>query len=202
VGNPVYNQYRQDIANLFPGYNNSNGAVGYFYLDTTQYEDGVHTIQWTAADDAGNSDGIGSRYFMIRNGAAERQAERSGVQSSTFKVDTSRIPVDHSGPVRVRKGFDNIEPGDEMFTDENGKINIEIKELQRLEIHFFEPGQKNSTLNVNRLPIGSTLDAEAGVFYWSPGPGFIGEYRFVFVSGDRRGHKTRKDVRIMIGSKF
>jgi len=67
VGHPHYNIYRSDIAALFPGYTNSNGAAGYFYLDTTAYENGVHTIQWTAEDNAGNSDGIGSRYFIIQN---------------------------------------------------------------------------------------------------------------------------------------
>jgi hypothetical protein len=67
LGHPTYNIYRKDIAALFPGYANSNGAVGYFYLDTTAYENGVHTIQWTVTDSAGNTDGIGSRYFIIRN---------------------------------------------------------------------------------------------------------------------------------------
>ena len=65
-GHPVYNQYRVDIASLFPGYANSSGAVGYFYLDTTTYENGTHTIQWTATDSGGNTDGIGSRYFMVQ----------------------------------------------------------------------------------------------------------------------------------------
>ena len=36
-------------------------AVGNFYLDTTSYENGVHTIAWTAVDDAGNTDCIGSQ---------------------------------------------------------------------------------------------------------------------------------------------
>ncbi|NIM13035.1 MAG: hypothetical protein GTO45_12990, partial [Candidatus Aminicenantes bacterium] len=67
LGHPNYNIYRSDIAALFPGYANSNGAVGYFYLDTTAYANGVHTIQWTARDSGGNSDGIGSRYFSISN---------------------------------------------------------------------------------------------------------------------------------------
>jgi hypothetical protein len=67
LGHPTYNIYRKDIADLFPGCANSSGAVGYFYLDTTAYENGVHTIQWTATDNAGNTDGIGSRYFTIRN---------------------------------------------------------------------------------------------------------------------------------------
>ena len=67
LGNPTYNIYRSDIATLFPGYANSDGAIGYFYLDTTQYASGVHTIQWTATDSGGNSDGIGSRYFSIKH---------------------------------------------------------------------------------------------------------------------------------------
>ncbi|MCX6580189.1 MAG: hypothetical protein NT166_08395 [Candidatus Aminicenantes bacterium] len=67
VGSPVYNIYRADIASLFPGYCNSHGAHGYFELDTTLYKNGVHTISWGAKDNAGNVDGIGSRYFIIRN---------------------------------------------------------------------------------------------------------------------------------------
>jgi hypothetical protein len=68
LGHPEeYNIYRADIAALFPGYKNSNGAVGYLTLDTTQWVNGVHTIMWTATDDDGNSDGIGSRYFTILN---------------------------------------------------------------------------------------------------------------------------------------
>ncbi|MCP5106827.1 MAG: DUF1566 domain-containing protein [bacterium] len=67
VGHPVYNVYRSDMAALFPGYANSDGAAGYFILDTTAYDDGIHTIQWTVTDSAGNSEGIGSRYFIIDN---------------------------------------------------------------------------------------------------------------------------------------
>ncbi|MGE5341266.1 MAG: exo-alpha-sialidase [Candidatus Omnitrophota bacterium] len=67
IGHPVYNLYRSDIAALFPSYINSSGAVGYFILDTTAYANGLHTIQWTVTDDAGNTDGIGSRYFTIKN---------------------------------------------------------------------------------------------------------------------------------------
>jgi len=54
LGNPHYNIYRSDIATLFPGFANSDGAVGYFYIDTTTYKDGIHTIQWSARDDNGN----------------------------------------------------------------------------------------------------------------------------------------------------
>lgn len=69
VGHPVYNQYRADIATLFPGYTNSNGAVGYFVIDTRQLANGVHTIGWAVRDNAGNSVGIGSRFFRVNNGS-------------------------------------------------------------------------------------------------------------------------------------
>ncbi len=65
LGHPTYDIYRPDIATLFPGYANSNGAGGYFILDTTVYAKGLHTICWVATDSNGNSEGIGSRYFTI-----------------------------------------------------------------------------------------------------------------------------------------
>jgi len=52
---------------LFPGLNNSNGAVGYFMLDTRTLSNGVHTIEWVARDNAGNAQGMGSRYFTVKN---------------------------------------------------------------------------------------------------------------------------------------
>jgi hypothetical protein len=67
MGHPVYNNYRSDIATLFPGLQNSMGAVGYFYIDTTQLTNGLHTISWVARDSAGNAQGIGSRYFTVQN---------------------------------------------------------------------------------------------------------------------------------------
>jgi hypothetical protein len=73
IGHPTYNIYRSDIAGLFPGYANSDRAAGYFYLDTTGYSNGVHTIQWVAIDSAGNTDGIGSRYFTIQNSSNNQQ---------------------------------------------------------------------------------------------------------------------------------
>ncbi len=67
MGHPTYNQYRSDIATTFPGLANSNGAVGFFYLDTTKLANGVHTISWVVYDNAGRGDGIGSRYFTVQN---------------------------------------------------------------------------------------------------------------------------------------
>ena len=67
LGNPVYNLYRSDIAGLFPGLNNTSGAVGYFTLDTRTLANGMHSIAWSVTDNQGRTDGIGSRYFWVQN---------------------------------------------------------------------------------------------------------------------------------------
>ncbi|MCX6582769.1 MAG: hypothetical protein NT166_21545 [Candidatus Aminicenantes bacterium] len=67
VGRPTYNIYRADVAGLFPGYANSNGAHAYLDIDTTAYQNGMHQVYWIVADSAGNAEGIGSRFFTIRN---------------------------------------------------------------------------------------------------------------------------------------
>lgn len=197
-GCPVYNIYRADIAGLFPDYNNSNGAVGYLYLDTTPYENGVHTIQWTACDDAGNSDGIGSRYFTILN-----LAEPPG-QSTNHPWDViSRIPIDYLGPIKIEKGGNTIEPHT-LYPDDKGMITIEIRELERIEIDIndnskFHVGYLVAGNRLKSLPIGSTV--KNGIFYWGPGPGFFGEYRLLFVIKDQNGELNRKDILVRIAPK-
>jgi hypothetical protein len=209
LGHPVYNQYRKDIAALFPNYNNSNGAVGYYYLDTTHYENGVHTIAWSAKDDAGNADGIGSRYFYIQNTdttAASKKEAVFNVQRSMFNFNPGRIPVNESLPVWIKKGYHpNVEPV-VVYPDDEGIITIKIKELERLEIHFFDStlNIEPRTLNISWLPIGSTLDRKRGIFYWQPGPGFIGDYEFIFTEKAGSGELNRKiiSIRVTISPKF
>ncbi len=67
AGHPVYGNHRADIAAAFPGLNNSQGAVGYFFIDTTKLSNGLHTISWVATDSAGNAQGLGSRFFNVQN---------------------------------------------------------------------------------------------------------------------------------------
>jgi len=47
------------------------------------------------------------------------------------------------------------------------------------------------------LPIGSTFDSERGVLYWQPGPGFLGDYEFVFIVEEISG-KRKIPVRVTI----
>lgn len=66
-GHPTYNQFRSDIATLFPGFRNSNGAVGYITINTTVLSNGIHNIDWIVTDSAGNMAGLGSRNFFVQN---------------------------------------------------------------------------------------------------------------------------------------
>jgi hypothetical protein len=201
LGNPTYNIYRSDIAALFPGYANSNGSAGYFCLDTTAYENGVHTIQWTATDSAGNTDGIGSRYFTIENsGAGSQQSLVNGKRSlvishwSLGNKRLSAIPVNYHEPVLIKKGYSQDFIPEEIYPDNNGIITVEIKELERVELRFegtmgLAPLSTYSGFQVigdqlKTLPAGSTLDTEKGIFYWQPGVGFYGIYEFVFIKAD------------------
>ena len=71
VAHPTYNQYRADIAGLFPGLQNSNGAIGFYIFDTTPYiptnpyGNALHTISWAVYDNVGHGQGIGSRWFSV-----------------------------------------------------------------------------------------------------------------------------------------
>ena len=58
VGNAQYNVPRPDIENLFPGYANSGSAHAFFDSDTTQFKNGIHTLQWVVTDSARNTKGI------------------------------------------------------------------------------------------------------------------------------------------------
>jgi hypothetical protein len=160
LGNPVYNRYRKDIASLFPGYNNSDGAGGYYYLDTTPYTNGVHTIQWTVTDDAGNIDGIGSRYFTIQNpggsvsNASQKSSAAGNLQWSTSNVDINQVIVDDAGPIRVKKGYNREMEPRMVYPGLNGNITIKARELERVEICFSEgtrePGSTVKTCKPRR----------------------------------------------------
>jgi hypothetical protein len=52
------------------------------------------------------------------------------------------------------------------------------------------------------LPIGSTFDAQRGIFYWQPGPGFIGDYHFTFILTGPNGMPVRKSILVKIFPKF
>jgi len=236
LGHPVYNNYRADIAGLFPGYANSNGAVGYYYLNTTGYTDGVHTIAWSVSDSAGAIDGIGSRYFTIQNaGGGAPQSDTAAVSGNTQLPTGIRpievldqIPEDGRTPVYIKRGYERSAQSEVVYPESDGSLRISIPEVSRITVYLNEPKSKASESLVGirgrqkfsrtaqstgssiheayelvrgelrPLPIGASFDPEAGVLYWQPGPGFIGEYTIVFVGNDSAG-AAKKTVKITVG---
>jgi hypothetical protein len=206
LGEATYDIFRQDVYVLFPGYENRSGALAYYDFDTTGYDNGMHTIQFAAKDNAGNTDGIGSRYFNIYNLGTINSLPHASNQEQYSKAKITDIAVDYPGPVKMMKGNKtNIKP-EILYPGENGNIDIEIKEVERIEIHlsdrnvnFTYTGYLEVGEQLWQLPIGSTLDSQRGIFYWSPGPGFIGLYRLVFVGKgpDREMNKKIIDVNIV-----
>jgi hypothetical protein len=221
IGKPTYNIYRDDIATLFPTYANSNGAVGYFFLDTTLYSDGIHTVQWTAKDNNGNTDGIGSRYFTVQNSGND--ARQSSAKNVGFVPKNSRVlrpgikQLFSTAPaiaetVRVRTGYDDQDAEQLFKTGKKGSISLEIRELERVVI---SPGNGDNTTGwtafqvvgkqARELPLGSTFNPRTGTLYWAPAHGFIGEYliRFVSSTGSTGQMKPKAiDVTIKIKPRF
>ncbi|MCP4215837.1 MAG: hypothetical protein GY765_14385 [bacterium] len=187
LGSPIYNLPREDIAALFPGYVNSNDAGGYFTLDTTPYANGIHAIAWVVTDNAGNSDGIGSRYFSIMNTESSRTASaNSGQAFSSKKLEHAKTVA--KGERKIR----NTRPE-----------RVEIRLAEEMQSVTDKPALKyTGGMKVGdhfrRLPVGSSLDAETGVFSWIPGPGFLGTYHLVFLAEDSDGQTIRKDMTITI----
>jgi len=159
----VYDQYRVDVSTSFPGLKNSGGPVGAFFLDTTKYTNGVHTIFWIATDDEGKADGIGSRYFNVLNagGAAERKGDThfwdtSSRDRTTGYIDRRETNVDLARrsvypndvlnlprsyePLSIKRGFDRVAPVEAIKTGDDRSYHIDIKEVELLRI-FLDPAR-------------------------------------------------------------
>jgi alpha-tubulin suppressor-like RCC1 family protein len=169
VGSPTYNQFRSDIASLFPGYTNSQGAVGYLFVDTTKMTDGVHSISWNVFDNAMRGEGLGSRYFSVANGGPANVPEAETLDSAL--VQQVKLPE----------------------TDEDGVYSVDVEEMERIELNVGATAGYSLVNGANEaLPVGSTL--KRGVFYWQLGPGFLGEHWLVLVRPD--GQQVAVRVRI------
>ncbi len=171
LGNPTYNNFRSDIASLFPGYTNSQGAVGFFFLDTTKLTNGVHAISWNAYDNANRGEGLGSRYFTVANGG------------------TTNVPADEEAPLDSAQ----IQEMKLPQPDEDGVYSVDVEEMERIELHVGATAGYSLVNGANEaLPVGSTL--KRGVFYWQLGPGFLGEHHVVLSRPD--GQQVEVRVRI------
>lgn len=175
-GNVAYNDPRNDVRDLFPGYLNSSGPGGHIYIDSTRYANGLHSMSWTVTDNAGKTDGIGSRFFTVMN-------EGSGRERGMAVYHASLSLQQRSGAVTVKRGF-NISPG-EKAPGVNGRHRIRARRMERLQVDLHGPGEYQSAWlsrgrERSRLPVGSSFDVAAGIFYWHIPPGFYGNFELVF----------------------
>jgi len=233
-GHPVYNQYRADIATSFPGYANKDGAVGYYYLNTTGYANGAHQIGWTVNDSTGAGDGIGSRFFTIFNSAsgssshspvqlasATRPAAIGEAKPYRRLSELAGMRIGAQTPVYLRTGFVRDQILAPAYPDSVGTVDLAVECAGRIEVHLDalwtvsgnEAKRPISGRGAARyegylivgqelrpLPVGSTMDAAAGIFYWQPGAGFLGRYEFVFVRKEAGLTPEKRLVNIRVSS--
>lgn len=167
VVHPTYDQFRGDIATMFPGFANSNGAVGFAYIDTTKFSNGLHAISWEAWDNQLRGNGMGSRFFTVLNVGTQ---PNSGSTSMTLgssvagKSSALRASAQASRP---------------LAPVANSVLSLDIEEMDRMELPVgAEWGYVVANGERQPLPAGSTL--LDGVFYWQLAPVFLGEYDMVF----------------------
>jgi hypothetical protein len=189
VGNASYNQFRSDIAGLFPGLNNTNGAVGYRRLDTTALTNGSHTIAWVVTDDQGAAEGIGSRFFTVSNGTGALTA--APLTERQMTATSARAPR-RSTSLVGRRGWKLDAPLQTFPADADGSFVVQSEEVSRVELHL-EPGTRGylrTHAGLSSLPIGAQLDARSGLFTWAPGVGYVGDYELEFVGRDQSAKRV------------
>ena len=205
MGHPTYNNFRSDIANLFPGYNNTSGAVGFKTIDTTALANGLHTIAWTVTDNQGATQGIGSRYFNVANGSGAMTA--AVTEAAAEAASTAELQVDAS-PLVARRGWDTDAPWRAFQASNSGRTVVRAEEVGRLELRVgsaaadvtFE-GYLNTENGRSPLPVGSKLNPATGEFVWAPGVGFVGAYDLTFVRRSGGRAVSRRDVRVVLQAK-
>jgi hypothetical protein len=221
VGQPNYGHYRADIAGAFPRYSNTNGAIGYFVLDTTKLSNGMHTIAWVASDDQGHSSGLGSRFFTVLNdtsstaamtAATPMGAETAPAEESGAPVEImAELPVENAAVTLARPASGEAVP-ETVVPDFAGAIEVRSVEAEPIDLQLetqFQDGAGGTYAGylvsggeMRPLPLGSTLDPNQGRFRWQPGAGFIGTYELVFVKTRPDGSKSRVPVTFVIRPPF
>ncbi len=192
VGRPHYGNPRDDISRRFPEYLNSGGAVGLYILDTTAFPNGLYEIAWFAVDNAGNQDGLGSRYITIRNSKNQHPRKRTA---------GTGYPGNHWVKKQAAAMSAGAPPSHRLTIKELDLVEMDLK-IGKKSSNVYYSGYSLVGGQLRALPIGSTLDGEKGVFYWHPAPGFIGEYHFLFIQSDQKGLLSWKKVTISIEPKF
>jgi len=202
----MYGDTRTDVATAFPGLADSTNASGAVLMDTTTLTNGLHQIGWLVTDSCGRQDGVGSRFLTVLNGtsgdsageqrpsangegrpdigAARSAARPSGTpHTGTALPHQSEALPANPGAVYVRQlGGD----WQEVRETVDGSRVVEVPQGGRIEIQLPLPasGAYDAFQEIDGqrrpLPLGSSFDAKAGIFYWQPAPAFFGSFGLVF----------------------
>jgi hypothetical protein len=168
VAHPTYNQFRGDIATEFTGFANSNGAIGFAYIDTTKFTNGLHTISWNVWDNEIRGNGVGSRFFTVLN---------VGTTPASSPAEPSTLAP--SELVELSANGASSQSADRLAPVASEVLSMEVEEMDLIQLPL---GATSGYIVANGerqpLPIGSTL--QGGVFYWQLAPVFLGEYDMVF----------------------
>jgi phosphodiesterase/alkaline phosphatase D-like protein len=205
LGNPVYNQYRKDIASMFPNHSNTDGAGVQFFFDTSSFINGTHTITWSVDDNAGNNDVIGAHYFSIDNPENPGNWAPLGLSVDTIGDLENALPL-NTEPGFFKKGYSPEGETGVLNRDENGIGTVTIAELERIELKLGDDvtgtwGYLVTGDRLTDLPAGSTLNPQSGIFSWTPGPGYFGNYLIAFITKDTEGNYSRTLIRVTIEQK-
>jgi len=206
VGQPTYNQLRNDIATLFPGYTNSNGAVGFFHLNTTQFANGVHAISWNVFDNAGRGEGLGSRYFTIANSRSASAPQNSSPTSSVSsghirRVGRESVPrVSYKADLKVFLRRNSLTaPLLPLTQGKDRSYALTVEQLERIELHLgaVHDGYALVRKEKHLLPAGSTLDRDTGIFYWQTAAPFLGRFDLMFTPDNQKAAPLHVRIRII-----
>jgi hypothetical protein len=184
---------------LFRNLDAERGVIGAYDFDTTTLSDGLHTIAWSVTDSAGRTEGIGSRFFIVLNGAPDTRTE-AALRAAPARVVGFAAALDWHAPgsdgVWSRMGFDLATPWTPMHTTDERVFVVRLPELGRLELWLGAPVDSGYLVvgdTLRPLPVGSSLDGPR--FGWMPPAGYTGQYTLAFLRGGER-----ITVRVIVGA--
>lgn len=185
---------RSDVAAAYPGLCNTNNAVAAYYLDTRTLANGLHTIGWEVTDSNGQTAGIGSRFFNVLNTGGDAGAEAPASTGTDAPRRQMEADASASASVRttaraLRAAIGQADTSVWVRASEDGVYRVRMPQTGRLAVDLdgaVTSGHQKVGDEWVALPAGSTLDAEAGRFFWQPPVGFLGAFPLAFVSGGER----------------
>ena len=106
------------------------------------------------------------------------------------------------GPIRMQRS-DGMSQS--SYPNSEGLRIVQIDQGERVEIQL--PVREGATyegyhvVNGDRraLPLGSSLDERAGVFFWQPAAGFLGSYDLEFIARHTDGQQALVRANVVVG---